>query len=316
MPLDKFIGRRLVVLSPETRIYDAVRAMDDNGIGAVLVHDGKALVGIVTDRDLAVKALGDDFDVFEFQLRDVMSSPVISVAADATVTDVTDLMVRERIRRVPILDGPSIAGVVTFDDLILERAVDGSTLAAIVRSQLSRPSRLEPAGRLRPAPPERVEAARQRADRRHEAHRRQAYASLLSRTRSATGLASIEQVESALEIVLSGLLRRVTAEEATNLLAQLPSHLRQKWLPKLARRPDLEVTSSSLERELEQCLKLAPDRAAEVLRAVGGALRTGISQGEIDDFRSQLPADMKEILMGPPEAHRTLDNPRARVARS
>src|SRR5688572_15490208 len=100
MSLDRFMQSRLVVQSPNTRIYDAVRAMEDNAIGAVLLHDGERLVGIVTDRDLCLKVIGDDLDAFDFQLTDVMSTPVATVPADASMADVAEVMLARHVRRV------------------------------------------------------------------------------------------------------------------------------------------------------------------------------------------------------------------------
>jgi CBS domain-containing protein/uncharacterized protein (DUF2267 family) len=296
MSLEKFVGDRLVIQSPETRIYDAVRAMLDNRVGCVLVHDGKALVGIVTDRDLGLEALADDLDALEFQLSEVMSSPVASVTLDATLADVTELMVRARVRRVPIVDGASIAGIVSLDDLILEQATDVSTLAAILRAQLSQPSRLKPAGQLHPSRLESTEAVDLRAERRHEAHQRQAYARILRRTLSLTGLTYAERAEDVLQIVLFALLRRVTREQAAHLLAQLPSRLRRAAAAELPSEPDLGVTRAFIERALARRLAIEHGQSKHLLDQVGRALRASISAGEIDDFVSQLPADMKTIL--------------------
>jgi len=296
MSLEKFVSSRLVVQSPSTRIYDAVRAMRDNRIGAVLIHDGAALVGIVTDRDLGLEVLGDDLDAFEFQLSDVMSSPVASVTIDATLIDVTDVMIQERVRRVPIVDGSSVAGMVSFDDLILEEVADTATLATILRAQLSQPSRLKPAGKLHPCSPDRTEATNRRAARRHEAHQRQAYAHLLRTTLSFTGLTWTERAEEVLEVVLAALLRRVTPEQAAHVLAQVPSRLRLAVTPQLRSEPDLGVSRCALERDLERRLAIDTRRSAQLLEQVGRALGTSISRGEIEDFRSQLPADMKDIL--------------------
>jgi CBS domain-containing protein/uncharacterized protein (DUF2267 family) len=298
MSLERFIGSRLVILSPTTRIYDAVRAMLDNRIGAVLVHDGKALVGIVTDRDLGLQTLVDDLDAYDFQLSEVMSAPVISLSADAALTDVTDLMIRERVRRIPLLDGGAVAGLVTLDDLILERLADANTLAAILRAQLSQPARLKPAGQLHPTRPENTEALNRRAEQRQQAHQRQAYARLLRRTLAFTELAWTERAEAVLQLVLSGLLRRVTREEARHLLAQLPSRLRLALAPRLPAEPDLGVNRQSIESDLQRQLLIGPDLAAQLLDQVGRALQASISEGEICDFTSQLPADMKGILAG------------------
>jgi CBS domain-containing protein/uncharacterized protein (DUF2267 family) len=293
MSLDRFMQSRLLVQSPETRLYDAARAMEDNHVGAVLVHDGQGLVGIVTDRDLGLKVIGDDLDAFEFHLSDVMSSPVATVVSSATVAEVVELMLDRHVRRIPIVDGREVLGIVTLDDLLLEEAVDSATLAGIVRRQLAEPSRLKPAGRVRPGAPAR-NARGERA--RHEAHQRRSYARLLRRALAKTQLTMAEQAERALEIVLGALLRRVTADEAAHALAQLPSRLREYAQAHVASGPDRSVTRDSIEAELDRQLELGPERAAEVLLQTIRALETSIDDGELHGLARRLPTELKHLL--------------------
>jgi CBS domain-containing protein/uncharacterized protein (DUF2267 family) len=298
MSLDRFMRSRLVVQSPSTRIYDAVRAMEDNAIGAVLVHDGGRLVGIVTDRDLCLKVIGDDLDAFDFQLKDVMSSPVASVAADATVADIAQVMLDRHVRRVPIVDGAEILGVATLDDLLLEHAVDPQTLAAIIRRQLSEPSRLKPKGKLRPPPsPAAVTGDRRLlAQRRHEAKRRQSYAKLVKHAMALTELDSAELAEHALLIVISAVLRRVTPSEAADFLAQLPSYLRDYAVANVPSGPERSVQRDAVDADVAALLGIGPEHAARVVRQIGQALAAAVSRGELKDLESQLPPDMKEIF--------------------
>lgn len=293
MSLEKFMGSRLVVQPPWTRIYDAIRAMEENRIGAVLVHDGESLVGIVTDRDMALKVAGSDLDAFELPLFEIMTSPVASVPSSASVVDVAQRMIEHRVRRMPIVDGAQIRGIVTLDDLILEHAVDAFTLAAIVRSQLSEPARLKPAGSARPGV---AEGRRARAEQRREARRQTAYATLVKRTLEYTGLVRPEDAERALEVVLEGLVRRAPPDEAGDLLAQLPSRLREHVVASVPSGPDFSVSRGSIERALEASLDIGEARARTVLTEVGHALAHAISAGELEDFRGTLPADMKDIL--------------------
>ena len=296
MALERFMQSRLVVQSPETRIYDAARAMEDNHVGAVLVHDGKSLVGIVTDRDLGLKVVGDDLDAFEFELSDIMSSPVASVTPGATVADVAEVMLDRHVRRIPIVDAGTVCGIVTLDDLILEEGVDMNTIAAIVRHQLAEPSRLKPAGRIRPGEPRLERTGEDRVVARRQAHQRRAYARLLRRTLAKTQLTLADQAECALQVVLSGLLRRVTPAEAADALSQLPSRLRQYAQANIAAGPDAAITRQSIEAELDRRLELGPERAAEVLEQTVRALETSIDAGEIRDLRSQLPNELKRLF--------------------
>lgn len=295
MSLEMFLQARVVVQPPTTRLYDAARAMEDNHIGAVLVHDGRSLLGIVTDRDLGLRALGDDLDPFEFELRDVMSAPVASVNSDASVADVAQLMLDRHVRRIPIVDGNTVRGMVTLDDLILERGVDPITLAAIVRHQLAEPTRLKPRGWTRPGQHRRADAE-QRSLLRRDAHQRRAYSHLLRRTLAKTQLSLTDQAEVALRVVLAGLLRRVNGNEAADALAQLPVRLRQYAIDSIPAGPDVRVDRAAIEGEIDRRLEVGPERASQILEQTVDALKTSIDAGELRDLASQLPRDLKELL--------------------
>jgi uncharacterized protein (DUF2267 family) len=295
MSLERFIVARMVVQSPETCIYDGVRAMQDNHIGAVLVHDGEALVGIVTDRDLGFKLTELELDPFESQLVDVMSAPVASVSRRASVDDVTALMIAHGVRRIPIVDGSAIIGIVTLDDLILEHAADAHTLAAIVRAQLATPTKLKATGHVRP-----VANAAPAGDRaaRHEQRQQQRYVALLKCTLDATGLRSREQAECALYTVLSGLLRRVSADEAGDLLAQLPSLAREYAVRAMPAGPSLTVSRDFIERSLAAALDVSHERAGRIAVQVAQVLEESVSAGELAQFKRRLPSDLRELFQG------------------
>lgn len=188
---------------------------------------------------------------------------------------------------------------VVNDDLILEQSVGPATLAAIVRAQLAEPSRLKRSGDVHPTRTGARAGRRQtRAAGRYTAHAALAYDALIERALAATGLASRERAEVAIEEVLSGIIRRITPEEAHHLVSQLPSSLRER-LAGAAHGPDLRVTSAQLEEAVERRLRLGPGAGAAVVRSVWAALAATVSAGELEDVRSQLPADMKDLFTSP-----------------
>lgn len=295
MPLRKYSGR-LIVHRPETRAYDAARAMQDNHVGAVLVHDGKHVVGVVTDRDLATQVIGGELDALNVTLSQIMSTPAVVVSASANEADAAALMLEHRVRRLPVVDGEELVGLVTFDDLVLDQTVAPGTLAAIVQAQLAAPSRLKPQGQTHPTRSE-VDAQlrRARAERRHAGRAALAYGALLGRTLIAARLESRERTEAALEEVLSQLLRRITPDEARQLLAQLPSSL-QGRLAAAPTGPDRGITRATIEHAVSKRLDVTPGRADGIALGVCEALAATISAGELENLRSQLPTDMKDLL--------------------
>jgi CBS domain-containing protein/uncharacterized protein (DUF2267 family) len=295
MSLEKYTKTRLVVQRPNTTLYDAIRAMEDNHIGCVLVQDGDN-VALVTDRDIALEVVAFELDPFETELRDVISTPATVLPVSASVSDAAALMLDRHVRRIPIVDQGRLVGIVTLDDLILDQAVDGATLASIVRAQLSEPARLKRDGQPRPTRrPADDEASRERNLRRHAARARASYDALIERAQAATGLDIPERAMLALQTVLSAIAHRVRPEQAEHLLAQLPSLLRDR-IASLGPAPDRSVTRRAIEEALAARLHVEPDCAEDILRRVGLVLVQAISPGELADVRAQLPPDLKELL--------------------
>jgi CBS domain-containing protein/uncharacterized protein (DUF2267 family) len=296
MSLSKYTQARLVLQGPEATAYDAARAMADNHIGAVIVHDGEKVIGMVTDRDLAINVTAADRDPFEVRLRDVMSSPAVVLPASANESDAARLMLSNHVRRIPLVDGARVVGLVTLDDLVLEQALDGATLASIIRAQLSDAARLKRKGAI--GPEERWgggAARRRRMATRHDARAERSYAALVRRTRELTGLPSPHSAEVALEEVLSGIVRRILPDEARQLLAQIPSLLADR-LASQTDGPDLQVTRDGMENTIAYLLSVAPERAEQIVRQVARAIEQSISAGEIADVRAQLPLELRELF--------------------
>jgi CBS domain-containing protein len=113
-------------------VLDAARVMRSDEVGDVLVCQGGDLVGIVTDRDLVVRALADDdvVDARQQRLGPIASRDVLTLSADDDVEEAVQLMAGRAIRRVPVCDGPRPVGVVSIGDLAMDRD-DRSVLAEI-----------------------------------------------------------------------------------------------------------------------------------------------------------------------------------------
>ena len=137
MTLDKYRTGDLVVLPSTASIQAAARVFERGGVGAVLVHDGASLVGIVTDRDLALRVIARGLTPSRTLLRDVMSHDVVTLPVDASEGEAGRLMLDRHVRRIPLLEGTTLVGIVTLDDLILDEAVSPSMIAAVIRSQLA-----------------------------------------------------------------------------------------------------------------------------------------------------------------------------------
>ena len=115
----------------QATIEDAARVMRDADIGDVIVLNEDGLVaGIVTDRDLVVRALANGVDPTEVRVGSILNNGVVSIAPDESVDTALDLMRDHKIRRLPVIENQRLVGVVTLGDLAIDRQ-PGSTLADI-----------------------------------------------------------------------------------------------------------------------------------------------------------------------------------------
>ncbi|MFC9392988.1 CBS domain-containing protein [Streptomyces sp. NPDC057027] len=108
-----------VSVPTRTTLRNVAREMAEYGVGSVLVTEGGALRGIVTDRDLVVHALAKGLDMDEM-VDAVMSSPVITVSVTDDIHEAYRTFRRTGVRRLPVLDGDRIVGVLTVDDVLID----------------------------------------------------------------------------------------------------------------------------------------------------------------------------------------------------
>src|SRR5437868_14362633 len=93
-----------VTLPADTKLSDAARYMRDNEIGDVLVTDAGKICGVVTDRDIVVRAVADGLDPASTELSNVCSRNIISLAPSDTTDDAVRLMREHAVRRMPIIE--------------------------------------------------------------------------------------------------------------------------------------------------------------------------------------------------------------------
>jgi uncharacterized protein (DUF2267 family) len=267
--------------------------MEDNHIGAVLVGGQQSLAGIVTDRDLALAVLGGDLDPDNTTLSEIMSEGVVACDVSASLDDVARLMREHRVRRIPIVDDGRLAGLITFDDLVVDGSIELETLRAIVVAQLEVEAPQKPAGVLHPKGPVGV-TGRARALMRAKARAEQVYQKLILNIADTTGL-EFERAERASIIGLCMLCRRLDPRESRHLISQLPSLL-QPQLDQCLDGPDRMVTADAIRDEVGRALGAAPEVAESTMQAVFRAVGESVSEGQIDEVRGGLPADMKYLF--------------------
>ncbi|WP_119966066.1 CBS domain-containing protein [Simplicispira lacusdiani] len=105
-------------IAPTATVYEALRLMADKSIGALLVKEGDAIVGIITERDYARKIALMGRTSMETLVRDVMTSSVLCVHPPQSSEECMQLMTGRRLRHLPVLDNGKLVGMISIGDLV------------------------------------------------------------------------------------------------------------------------------------------------------------------------------------------------------
>jgi len=111
-------GHDVWSVSPDDSVLQAMSLMADKDIGALVVTVDETVVGIVSERDYARKVVLQGKSSRDTPVRDIMSSPVVSVSPNHTVDDCMRIVTAKRIRHLPVVQGEKVVGVVSIGDLV------------------------------------------------------------------------------------------------------------------------------------------------------------------------------------------------------
>jgi CBS domain-containing protein len=118
MEVRRFIRKDPVSVSRDRTLAEAADLMARHSVGALVVTAGGRVAGILTDRDIVVRSLSRG-KVLEDQVKDVMTTDVATVDASADVSEAIALMRKRGVRRLPVVDGDVLVGVVSVDELLI-----------------------------------------------------------------------------------------------------------------------------------------------------------------------------------------------------
>src|SRR6516225_5492539 len=110
--------RALYSVAPEAPVLEAIRLMAEHHVGALLVMKGETLSGIVSERDYARKVILRGRSSSDTPVRDIMSSPVLTVSLETSVQACMQLMTDHRVRHLPVVEGGRVVGMVSIGDLV------------------------------------------------------------------------------------------------------------------------------------------------------------------------------------------------------
>jgi len=113
-------GGNVYSISPDARVFDTLMLMADKSVGALIVIEGGRIAGIISERDYARKVILHGKSSHDLQVREIMTSKVITVHPGQTVEECMALMTEKRVRHLPVSEGERLIGVLSIGDLVKE----------------------------------------------------------------------------------------------------------------------------------------------------------------------------------------------------
>lgn len=119
MHLRKIKKKKVVTANPKDSVVKAAKLMDENAVGCVVVVRNKKPVGILTDRDIAVRVVSKKVDLNRTKVKDVMTANLVTGKDGQRAAELAKVMHEHGIRRVPTVNKRGeLTGIITLDDLL------------------------------------------------------------------------------------------------------------------------------------------------------------------------------------------------------
>ena len=118
MRVKECMSEQVVWATGDNTAYDAAKLMNENHVGSIPVCDNEQkLVGIITDRDIVLRTIACDKDAKQTKVTDIMTTEVIRTSRDTEVSWVADIMAKNQIRRIPVVEDEKLVGIISVGDL-------------------------------------------------------------------------------------------------------------------------------------------------------------------------------------------------------
>ena len=115
--VSKIMNNSVVSVDSSVSATDAAKMMEDTDVGAVIILENGSPIGIVTDRDFAIKITAHSYPI-DTPVRRIMSAPLISVDSSSDIWEASDLMSARNVRKLPVIDDDKVVGIITSSDIV------------------------------------------------------------------------------------------------------------------------------------------------------------------------------------------------------
>jgi CBS domain-containing protein len=142
--ISEIVNKNVKVIDQEQNIFDTSKVMIDNNIGSVVVienNENKNPVGIITERDIVRIISAFSLADLEVPIRELMSSPLITLSKNTSVLDAMKLMYERKIRRVIILEETTLVGIVTEHDIFKLLMSNRELITTVISSDFPIPQK-------------------------------------------------------------------------------------------------------------------------------------------------------------------------------
>lgn len=114
--------KSVIAVDASITVNEAAKMMEDSKVGSVIVMENNTPLGIVTDRDFAVKVAAHAYQI-STPVKRIMSTPLIAINPDETVWMISDIMYTRGVRKLPVIEDDQVVGIVTATDLVNQLAI-------------------------------------------------------------------------------------------------------------------------------------------------------------------------------------------------
>ena len=136
MTVSDIMRHEVVTASLETPVHEVATTMRDENVGSVVVVEGDEPVGLITDRDIAIRIAADQLDAEEMDAERMMSTDPVTVEADTGLFELSTRLCNEGVRRMPVVDDDgALVGIVTLDDLAVLLTGELGNLAGVIDAE-------------------------------------------------------------------------------------------------------------------------------------------------------------------------------------
>jgi len=141
MKVKDIMTKNVAYVNPMSTVVDAARLMQKHNVGSIPVCDQNGVIGIVTDRDIVVRNVAHGNNPQSTAVKDVMTSQVVTATPDMDVKDVSEIMAKQQVRRLPVVENNMLVGIVALGDVAADTRFDMEASEAL--SEISRPAKPE-----------------------------------------------------------------------------------------------------------------------------------------------------------------------------